>query len=597
MATFSDLESQASVRAKINAAITKVDDADAIGNLTARKFGTETDLFDYSATPRLTVGTYVEAGGFHYLVVNSGEHVTTAGGDKLTVVSSGPAYFDAFGAVGDDSTDDTAAMQIALSSTFKSLKGTPGKTYLIDGGLTSSATGRTIDFTGCTVKLKANATSKSMLTVSGADSLVFGGTFNGNRANSNQPTPGTSPIFASFGVLLTGARSTCRGIYFTGCAGMGVKLANADDLTVEQCTIRDSVQYGIYGEAVSANTVRMRVINNNIDTTQAGDLAQGILLSEGGGFTLRDYTVSDNTVIGPTGASLPDTAINIAVRGARGVISGNHTTGGAMGFSEGGEDCVITGNNFLDLAGLVRYGIEPSGKFVASGNIVTDAYQGISVTFTADFDGSTITGNTLKAPSGSLAGIGVALQIVSGRTGRNITISGNSIYAKVGVRTTRDIKGLIISGNNFLYDGSANADGRGVFLDTPPAAAHVSVIGNVFTGFERPIAFYSLASLTVTDLFASQNNWSNDCGGSGNWAVEGSAVCGARVSVLGVANYAPLNIIDQSLNVFEMWSTSYNNPETLLQAGIGSIHHSLNSGGGSYRKNTGANTNTGWVAL
>lgn len=83
MPTFSDLESQASVRAKINAAITKVDDADAIGNLTARRFDTEEDLFDYSAAPRLTVGSYVEAGNSRYLIVSSGEHRTTLGGDKL----------------------------------------------------------------------------------------------------------------------------------------------------------------------------------------------------------------------------------------------------------------------------------------------------------------------------------------------------------------------------------------------------------------------------------------------------------------------------------------------------------------------------------
>lgn len=119
MATFSDLESQASVRLKINAAITKVDDAYAIGNLTARRFNTVQDLLDYTATPRLTVGSYVEAGGFRYLVVSSGEHVTTDGGDKLTVVEEG-ADTRAFGATADwngsSGTDDTAAIQAMVDA-------------------------------------------------------------------------------------------------------------------------------------------------------------------------------------------------------------------------------------------------------------------------------------------------------------------------------------------------------------------------------------------------------------------------------------------------------------------------------------------------
>jgi hypothetical protein len=121
MATFSDLESMASVRAKINAAITKVDDAVAIGNLTARRFDTVPELLAYSATPRLTVGTYVEAGGFRYLVVSSGEHLTTAGGDKLTVVplyvgsDGGVVVSSMVGAVGDNATDDTDALNLAAT--------------------------------------------------------------------------------------------------------------------------------------------------------------------------------------------------------------------------------------------------------------------------------------------------------------------------------------------------------------------------------------------------------------------------------------------------------------------------------------------------
>ena len=117
MATFSDLESQASVRTKINAAITKVDAADAIGNLTARKFDTVALLLAYAASPRLTVGTYIEAGGFRYLVVSSGEDVTTAGGDKLVVLPMGGQHLiDAFGAVASSSQTYASANIAAINA-------------------------------------------------------------------------------------------------------------------------------------------------------------------------------------------------------------------------------------------------------------------------------------------------------------------------------------------------------------------------------------------------------------------------------------------------------------------------------------------------
>ena len=68
------------------------------------------------------------------------------------------------------------------------------------------------------------------------------------------------------------------------------------------------------------------------------------------------------------------------------------------------------------------------------------------------------------------------------------------------------------------------------------------------------------------------------------------------VSVL-VTSLDGKDVHDMLLNVFTMRSTTFNSPEAGLAAGIGSLYISLNTGQVPYIKSTGANTNTGWVAL
>ena len=73
-----------------------------------------------------------------------------------SMIEDAPVNVQDYGAVGDGVADDTVAIQAALSSGSTSVF-FPAGTYLVDGGLSSSAAGVTITATGATIKLKNSA--------------------------------------------------------------------------------------------------------------------------------------------------------------------------------------------------------------------------------------------------------------------------------------------------------------------------------------------------------------------------------------------------------------------------------------------------------
>ena len=106
-------------------------------------------LADVRTYDFLVAGTSLQASGFDYTVAASGatdQHVTTAGGVKLYVRSSGEAFnAKAFGAVGDGVADDTVPMQAAINASTafpQTALFVPNGRYLITATLLVGNTGR-----------------------------------------------------------------------------------------------------------------------------------------------------------------------------------------------------------------------------------------------------------------------------------------------------------------------------------------------------------------------------------------------------------------------------------------------------------------------
>lgn len=73
---------------------------------------------------------------------------------SYSMISSAPKSVLDFGAVGDGVTDDTAALQAALTS-GQSIVGVPGATYLISASLTMAVDGTQFDGQGCSFKVSS----------------------------------------------------------------------------------------------------------------------------------------------------------------------------------------------------------------------------------------------------------------------------------------------------------------------------------------------------------------------------------------------------------------------------------------------------------
>lgn len=489
-----------------------------------------------------------------------------------------------FGATGDGTTDDTTAIQDALDSGALEVVFPASGTYIIDGGLISNQAGQVISAYGATIKLKANATNKGMLRLNGAGSSVLGGTWDGNKANGNIP----GSLYDSWNIGVFASRCTIKDCYSINTAGMFCTGGSVSDTLFQDNTVRNTELYGLFLSS-GVDAYRNRAIGNNIDMSEGNTVGQGILFTRTGTVRQYDWELSNNTIIGSQDPAMADQGINLAVRGDKGIVSNNITRYGAMGFSEGGADTVITGNSFLDLVGSVRYGIEVSGaRTTVSGNTVSNALQGIIVSGNINYDNLCITGNRIQSTN-----TGIRLQISSGYTGRNISITGNNITTdSVGINTRQDITNLTISGNVIIGPGSAS--GRGVYIETPQQDAYVFVQGNTVVGFQRAFAVYYLTALAINKLYATGNNISNDIP-TRAWNFEGLATMGTDV----IFAWGPTNagLRDNRLDGEIKFNIGTGTPEGVLTAAVGSLYLRSNGGAGTtlYVKESGTG-NTGWVA-
>jgi hypothetical protein len=493
-----------------------------------------------------------------------------------------------FGAVGDGVIDDTSSIQLALNSGSKHILCVPGDTYLINGGLTCATPGFKLTATGATFKLKNSATYKGMLSLSGAGSSVEGGTWDGNKANGNTP----EDLYSSYNITINASFCTVKGIKSINTAGMSIRGGTVSDTLIADNTISGTGLYGVFLSS-STDAYRNKAVGNRIDMTGSGINGQGILFTVNSGASWQyDWEISNNNVIGSQDAGIVDQAICLCVRGHRGLVSNNVTRYGAMGWSEGGDNTVITGNSFLDLVGSFRCGIEALGAYGAiTGNVITGALSGINMT------GEKLMGKSVVSNNNIQAKIGVYLLPAVGNSAADVTISGNHITCPASgnaVYATNTTTGLSIMANIFVGPGSG-VGGSAVFLDKPDTSANVSILGNIFKGWEACHQVYAPSPLTVTGLVALGNSYF-DCKNSGLWSFTAQATCGAAVvaanySLNGSFSFGKLDQLNNRILSFAQYP-----PEGQTVAGVGSLHIRGDGSFGKtlYVKESGTG-NTGWV--
>lgn len=314
--------------------ITGVPDADTYAELTSLAKSSLTDLIVYQVNGRTTKGD-IEPVSFQW---NAASSTTENGGTILEsdeggtgrwlMVFFGPVNVKWFNAKGDNSTDDTAAIQAALDTLLDVF--IPVGTYLYDN-LTSSADNQKFTGEGWDSIVSQNIATGSGLTVT-HDSFTIrdlrtngDGTFNQSSAVANNDRRAlvkvTGDDFTSENVLyndgpqnclhldsMTGAKilknKVIGGVASqTDTAYQGIRVTDCSDVTVDDNLLPGgSNQYviGIFFATFSGVSANNTVVNNNI----GGTFDNGIyMINSQGCNASNNETVSDSSGVVMVGTS------------------------------------------------------------------------------------------------------------------------------------------------------------------------------------------------------------------------------------------------------------------------------------------------------
>jgi hypothetical protein len=446
-----------------------------------------------------------------------------------TVYPVGSTTLRGSGAKGDGSTDDTAAIATALA-TGKNVVGTPGDTYLIDGGLTAAAAGQRVDMTGCTVKLKNSATTKTMLSLTGERASVSGGIWDLNKANN-----ASGDQYGHCAVLLRDEGQAATGMHVKDSHGLGIKgITGADNCLIGWNTFEGVKLHSVYVETTSGHMAGARILGNFVDgaSMEAGAVGIYLIGDESSNKQLR-WDVSHNRVVGPNSAS---ETLGLTVRGYDGVYIGNQATFCTLAHSlDVAERCTVSGNRATDPASGTSYGIEINGGLNAiTGNFVKGYTYGIATTG-KNADYNNYSDNAIE----DFVEKGVYINPGSGKTARSATLSGNTIKVSTGTNRSGiyfagDCQYAHVSGNRFIGAGSGQTGCRAVYLDA--VNGDVSIVANRFSGWERPVALYNPGAVAQNRVSFLANDCTQDMSAEATWlSLEGSATAGTGLEIVGNA--------------------------------------------------------------
>jgi parallel beta-helix repeat protein len=372
-----------------------------------------------------------------------------------------------FGATGDGTTDDSAAIADALAEAAGgTLVFSPGIYVLTN--VTVPANTTIVLARGATLKLKGSS-SLHGLNVSNAGVSIFGpGTLDGNRANQSS---NVMPIYIS------AASVTVDGVTVTGSKYHGIHAEACSGLRIKNCYVTASTNTGIYVDPTSAAISDILIANNTVDRSAevAATIAgEGIQCYSDGTYTMRYLCVEGNHVIMPTSPTAEVAPISV-VRASYSAVTGNIVSGGQLGITL--DVCTFTAMTGNSAYNQSNYCLELADclNCSATGNTAdcnSLATRGIALTGTgAGSFYNTIAGNTVKAPT--VWGISV------GAGGSN-TFSGNTVH----LSGTTDVNGIQIyeSSHNTVTGNTvidAFGDNKGIVLT---AGSATSCSDNTVTG-------------------------------------------------------------------------------------------------------------------
>lgn len=538
---------------------------------------------------------------------------------SYSMINGAPANVLDFGAVGDGTTDDTAAIQAALDSGAGTVT-FPNGTYLISAAIKPSSnqqlvgTGGTITMVNNTFAAGVHIDTKSNVRVNGLriigasggnsfdQAILVVGSTNVTIENcliQDIGNEAASPNEYGHGIEIDGSsvntkiiNNTIKNIKGYGqFRGDGVTIRASSNTLVESNTIDTNRRMQI---AVIDNAIDVKIIGNHLLN---GYLA-GIDIEPNSVNTTGEITIQGNTIRNFGSKPSATTGVqyygidlhsnefdNISVVGniisaenAQAIscihgqniakfatISGNvlwcngYADGMTLNAGNGFKNLVISGNIIREFA---AYGIigDKNGTVVVDSNILESAQATVAggirlTTGSSDPTYATITGNNVKINS-AVIGAGIFLQALNGLVVEDNTVTVSSGNGIEVYSNIANMIGAVVS-SNFVIDTNTGVNAYKVYAAGAGAIVNCVFGGNAQTGFTTHLA------------------------------TSGSVTFARSINPAGFAMNAA-NLI---------WLTGSGTPEGAVTADVGSLYTRSNGGASTtlYIKESGTG-NTGWVA-
>ena len=476
---------------------------------------------------------------------------TVGTGRMLLITSSGPLSVAWFGAKGDGTTDDTAAITAAISAAGANsvVLFEPGKTYKTTSLITIPADGVTLWGYGATITSALDTQFRKFL-------------FSGR----------------SRGAVL-GLRFNC--LYTSATTGIGqavIEIGDSSDIVVRECEFNDVAKSGVWivgnctrcdlernrfyrnfcaifcdDDTVNQPT-RLRIVGNRIRTgiaSSSTSLSGGIKLSgTGNAYSSPAHQIEGNEVVdaGQVGIEFQGSINDCA-------ITGNTVYGGEIGISSSG--CLrtsMTGNTVraatyacLEFAAGSHYGVasgntvdgrNTAGTWISENLVAVDGSDTVAVTgnaliepravapdagnagvYVVDSDFTSIVGNQITLTRSTARPNAVRILLGNHTSIKDNVVTGNGVFTQIDNGGSADIRGFHLGGNKVQING-----GDAIFLSLVPNGGFkiydVVVTGNDINGsfFTSGIFGFSGsgASAVVGLLVADDNSEAYTDRGSAN---------------------------------------------------------------------------------
>jgi len=401
----------------------------------------------------------------------------------------------AYGATGNGSTDDTAAILAAQQAAGSGCVLFPPGTYQVSG-LTISTPGQTFKLeSGATIRANASIAGPVITVSAGGVTILGPGTIDGN-ASAQTGTNGLDCVRFVAG----GDDGLVHGLVAQNAAWLGIETDGAARTRIVLNQVLNCTHGGISCNATTA-TIDGPLISGNRVFLTGGAVSSGINVQGPSSSTNVNYAdVSDNQVEVAAGLGYQVSNCNYAR------VVGNRGKGPSQVFSVvGGSDNLVSANSAL--ATGPGAGIELGSNYsTCVGNTVAQSGTGAGI-HADNIDGTHVIIANNNITGAVNCGIGVGSY-------DHVTITGNVIHQSTSASASFSViqvspanAGLILIADNIL--DAAGASSWGIWLNNLTSTAvqtvlHDNAITGVPTGSSNA-AFRFAGAGTVTDLLVHDN--------------------------------------------------------------------------------------------